>query len=565
LADSGKELSETLSRKVNDTLWFMDNCNMLMLAQGSQEEYLLDICAQENSACIEHKKSGHVGCCCGVNPVVSSMTVDGLASSFLDGYVSDARRLAHNTEAEVLDVCPEAWRRSRHSVMEAENRIRQYGGGKILNTYEHELNSRYTVYAEHCKQEERRRLSSDTSDASATIMPKSMDETSAPSSPAFRRATENTLGTCLPQQNADFGLKVALSNQIHSGEMCKYTEPVVTDDVVDNMCDRFCHPRIPLVVGTEAYGFSMADAESICLPPSGILDYNEEDLEKCTEWANSFSKIEHYTADFLNDVVIFGESKMLYIAATRVALEDVAEYVSTPAFRKAIDEAVDKAEVYVQHVKAKLGSKSVKDATASMKVAATKVKTSAEKLRDLVSTEVDNVKKLLSECNKFAASQGPQKEYLLDVCSQKNTACFEAEKAGHISCCCAYNPLELLGYEVLSAATIAGQKALGRRLTSSEEEPQNFDVCAESWTQSTPKVLQIREDVKKLGQEDILQERQSLLEAEYSSQGYCDVRGVRLAEFGGSSPAGTEEVGDIAAGMQPSMIVIGLALWWALL
>lgn len=111
--DELKMSSSNLTLAVQENLdlfeHFLNQCNRMMPSKGLQQEYLLDVCSQRNDACIE--KDGvaqHVGCCCGVNPVVASTTkINGLNSSVFEGGEVDLniRRLQQESN---IDICGEA-------------------------------------------------------------------------------------------------------------------------------------------------------------------------------------------------------------------------------------------------------------------------------------------------------------------------------------------------------------------------------------------------------------------------------------------------------------------------
>lgn len=109
---SSGNLSEAVEEKLDLFERFLNQCNKIMPSKGANQEYLLDICSQQNDACIEKETpirsaAQHVGCCCGVNPVVASTTmIDGISASVFGGtgYV-DLRRLQQQTQ---IDICGEA-------------------------------------------------------------------------------------------------------------------------------------------------------------------------------------------------------------------------------------------------------------------------------------------------------------------------------------------------------------------------------------------------------------------------------------------------------------------------
>lgn len=111
LQSSATLLTDTVQTNLALFEDYMSNCNDLLLGTGRGQEYLLDICPQANGLCIERDDAnldppGHVGCCCGLNPVVSpSPYIDALTSANALG-----RRLA---EAGSVNVCAAAGQESK--------------------------------------------------------------------------------------------------------------------------------------------------------------------------------------------------------------------------------------------------------------------------------------------------------------------------------------------------------------------------------------------------------------------------------------------------------------------
>lgn len=60
-------LKATLLEKAMLIEKFLAECNDLYVGTGPNDEYLLDICAQESTACLE-QDGGHVTCCCAYHP-----------------------------------------------------------------------------------------------------------------------------------------------------------------------------------------------------------------------------------------------------------------------------------------------------------------------------------------------------------------------------------------------------------------------------------------------------------------------------------------------------------------
>ena len=114
LQSSATLLTDTVQTNLALFEEYLSKCNQMLLGTGIGKEYLLDICPQNSGTCIERPTAGHVGCCCGINPVVSQTAyIDGRDSSDVlssGGYVALGRRLA---EGASINVCAEAASKSK--------------------------------------------------------------------------------------------------------------------------------------------------------------------------------------------------------------------------------------------------------------------------------------------------------------------------------------------------------------------------------------------------------------------------------------------------------------------
>jgi hypothetical protein len=135
---TGQILEVTLQDAVAKVDHFIGECDGLFTGVGHNEEYLLDICSQVSTECLESTSARHMGCCCAYNPMaslgkenLSSVTIPGVHSEFMGARRAGAapRTLA---STRVTDICAESWTKSQDAVAQFDERIRELGGEELL-------------------------------------------------------------------------------------------------------------------------------------------------------------------------------------------------------------------------------------------------------------------------------------------------------------------------------------------------------------------------------------------------------------------------------------------------
>ena len=81
LKTAASHLKTTLLEKSRLIEKFLDECNDLYVGTGPNDEYLLDICAQASTACLERATSSHATCCCAYHPFTAYGEVTGLQNN----------------------------------------------------------------------------------------------------------------------------------------------------------------------------------------------------------------------------------------------------------------------------------------------------------------------------------------------------------------------------------------------------------------------------------------------------------------------------------------------------
>ena len=245
--------------------------------------------------------SGHVGCCCGVNPIVTpSVIIDGeIAAAVAEagGRVSAARML-QSVDSDFINVCAQSSQLSESSIEQARVRLTELGQAELFNEAERELRLKYPTYTSQC--DGGRRLegvmkSKATSDmiskVNSKVGSKVFTAEKNESIPRRAQATQANLLQCTPPV-ASNGLKVAFSHTLET-DVCSLQKPPVTQVKMQDQCAKFCQPRaVSMLIGSTEYGFNAGDSNDICLPPNGVLSHDPTLLANCGQWSQGFQEIE---------------------------------------------------------------------------------------------------------------------------------------------------------------------------------------------------------------------------------------------------------------------------------
>ncbi|CAE7412905.1 unnamed protein product [Symbiodinium pilosum] len=127
---------------------FLSECNDLHVGVGPSGEYLLDICAQENAACLENPQSGHVTCCCAYHPFSSfgnvppAALINGIAG--FEGWARVAAgRLLQGEGEGVLDICAESWTEAAPKVAEIYAKVSETGESDVVTARAQAMKAQY--------------------------------------------------------------------------------------------------------------------------------------------------------------------------------------------------------------------------------------------------------------------------------------------------------------------------------------------------------------------------------------------------------------------------------------
>jgi len=336
--------------------------------------------------------------------------------------------------------------------------------------------------------------------------------------------------TCSPPRSSSDDsisdpLKVAFWEMTESASCNRITEHGVplTTARMSEICSDFCEPAsvpsssVPFLLGTTAFGFSHEALDSVCLSPEDDnVRYSAAAVNACHEKANSFQTLQQRTAAFASALQVLDASKIRFEAEAQTAVENLKEIIRNEApqvldlLRRspkivALDGLMRDALDDVLNVNSAVKRRLQQDADT--------LRHSVTLLRSTLRTVVPDIQAFLNECNMLTTGVGPNKEYLLDMCSQTSSECIESSYASHVGCCCGYNPVITLGTANAAAniPTIRGIKAetiargaprarTGRRL----QRATNIDICAEASRQSAAYIEEHRARVRELGHDDLI-------------------------------------------------------------
>lgn len=136
---SAGDLRQTIRDKSDNVRWHIQHCNDLFLALGANNEYLLDICAQNSNACIEQSHAEHVGCCCGRNPM-QTFGQPGSDAFAIDASTNGRRRLILE---EVFDTIAKVYEAAKPVVETVYDEIRAAGYIPVVTEFLDEMESYY--------------------------------------------------------------------------------------------------------------------------------------------------------------------------------------------------------------------------------------------------------------------------------------------------------------------------------------------------------------------------------------------------------------------------------------
>mmetsp|Transcript_49891 Transcript_49891/g.138593 ORF Transcript_49891/g.138593 Transcript_49891/m.138593 type:complete len:847 (-) Transcript_49891:236-2776(-) len=548
LKGAATNLKTSLETNLPQLRQFIQNCGRTLTAVGAAKEYLLDVCNQRTSNCIESSSAKHIGCCCGAVPLAGSFGLNG--ESMLEDSVADTTP---------VDVCKEAAQLMEESLKKREAELRSTSlGSELLDQFKTSLERTYPDYFSRC--DSNRRLRQASVRAAGRALPQTAEEEGL----AARRLVDKLTG-CDPKQTETgsarkgTALKAAFWAETESA-YCDRLTPPAGKDVMDvaglaEVCQSFCGAKsVPLVIGGTSFGFNQTSMDSVCLG-GDLVQPDMAVLQKCQEQSTSFQKVQRKTAAVVSALSKLAVEKIHFEASIRKMVLDLKRAIADNAVAVIEDAAVGNKIDALQEL--------LRDATLSVQAGGTArqqlddaiatVEKAAKDLDAELSVTVDALESFVTDCNQLFTGVGSSNEYLLDLCSVTSTQCMDSASGRHAGCCCGYVPMLDLGKDSVPVDTIPGLSAsmlednTGKaRVASSwrrlgEVADQTYQICAESWNEAQPYVNAVTKKIRDLGYGELVDDVQAQLNIKYPESS-CEPASPGQGNGAGTGDSGSEQV-----------------------
>merc|ERR1719401_51905 len=190
--------------------------------------------------------------------------------------------------------------------------------------------------------------------------------------------------------------------------------------------------------------------ESACGVSGDLVQVDSVQVSRCHDHTKALRAVQVKTAAFKAKLDVLAAEKIRFEASISDTVKEMTEKIKEKA-----DTVIERAEVGKKiYALQKLLEETAAPLTSSAAGAGAKpflndainaVKTAGGELSDSLDGALTGVGELLTKCNRLFTGVGPEKEYLLDMCSQTSATCTEKETGRHAGCCCGYLPLLALG------------------------------------------------------------------------------------------------------------------------
>mmetsp|Transcript_14534 Transcript_14534/g.25555 ORF Transcript_14534/g.25555 Transcript_14534/m.25555 type:complete len:890 (+) Transcript_14534:85-2754(+) len=356
----------------------------------------------------------------------------------------------------------------------------------------------------------------------------------APCTVDFCPGHAENLNTCTEQNAKDGSISVNVPAQVKR-DLCGDQDPAVTNDKMQDQCSAFCAIGglplgLPLLMGSESFGFNKDQMEDICLNTKGdsFLEHDRALYNECKEKSFALRQIEEKAADFVAYVDILKLEILWWRTAAQEKSRSLQTELASPTFKKemraatnktaSLKAAIDRSEWKV-HVSTNVGS-------GDLERAVDKVAQGGESLRATVNTQVVIYEEFLRDCNKLFTAEDQNKYFMLDICAQGNEECIEVPEAIHVGCCCGVNPLALeLTHHIdgkMPTRRLTDWLVDGTGVSDEDQGIDDFSICAESKKRSSAGIAAATARLQSMshGSEALQQYNIDLQEAhpEYTSQ-----------------------------------------------
>mmetsp|Transcript_49892 Transcript_49892/g.138601 ORF Transcript_49892/g.138601 Transcript_49892/m.138601 type:complete len:846 (-) Transcript_49892:236-2773(-) len=547
LKGAAKNLKTSLETNLPQLERFIKNCGRTLTAVGAAKEYLLDVCNQRTSNCIESTSAKHIGCCCGAVLLAGSFGLNG--ESTLEDFVP--------ADTKPVDVCKEAAQLIEDTLKEREEKLKSTSlGSQLLEQFKTSLTDAYPDYFSRCASERRLRQAPG---AAGQASPQAAEEEGF----AARRLADKLTG-CNPKQTETGStrksttLKAAFWAKTESDFCNKLTRPdgaVMDVAGLADVCRSFCGAKsVPLLIGGTSFGFNQTSMDSVCLG-GDLVQPNMTVLKKCQEQSMSFQRVQRKTAEMVSALSKLAMEKVHFEAGIRKMVQDLKTMIADQAVQVIEDAEVGKKIDALQEL-LKSATEDVQAGGTARKLlddAIEKVEKAAEDLDAELTVTVEALEGFVTNCNQVFTGVGSRDEYLLDLCSVTSTQCMDSASGRHAGCCCGYVPMLDLGKDSVPADTIPGLSAsmlednTGKaRVASSwrrlgEVADQTYQICAESWNEAQPYVNAVTKKIRDLGYGELVDDVQAQLNIKYPESS-CEPASPGQGNGAGTGDSGSEQV-----------------------
>jgi len=194
----------------------------------------------------------------------------------------------------------------------------------------------------------------------------------------------------------------------------------------------------------------------------------------CLDWANAFGRIVEKAQATTAALTNFKVSRVEYVSEMQKEVREMQDFVMSIEFASLMQNADEKIDEFMKAVNDKIkinqGAWSQKS---SLEINKGILKVAIDDMKEVLETELENLKKFLQQCNQLYLASTAQKEVVIDICRQTGSKCWHEQGSSHVSGVCAFNPALTLGQ--------SGAKVVEGQLRRLGEEGHVVDICAAAW------------------------------------------------------------------------------------
>eukprot|EP00933_Yihiella_yeosuensis_P027782 TRINITY_DN21643_c0_g1_i1.p1 TRINITY_DN21643_c0_g1~~TRINITY_DN21643_c0_g1_i1.p1 ORF type:complete len:809 (+),score=150.30 TRINITY_DN21643_c0_g1_i1:134-2560(+) len=551
LEEGGKSLQKSLPEAEALMDSYIEHCSKPFLGVGPKQEYLLDVCNQHYSNCLQSQNARHVGCCCAVFPAAGSFGIPGAEPVWRskqnkgggggrrlepeeESTVQDpqSRRLELNAER---DLCAEAELKFKKDKDTWKGKLNAVPVGKtFLKELEKELESAYPEFFTPCSKNGGRRLSGEeemekpkddiepqVQEQDGQQKEQQMQTRSLRDNKQNETTKDRRLQMCHLTGNskttlANETLNVAHSKYTQTGKVCSDMPETADANSMLKECSAFCgSDAIPLLLGSPEVGLNQSSMDRICIN-SQIMKTDSAKLGQCMLINQEMHNVDIKTRAFVSAFAMLKMRSIEHRATVGNSSAQLRSYFAKNS--EGIIKRVGSFKEYNAWLTESI--KTMGDADSSsrrMKSAMYHVGRTAKELKVVLDATMQKFEGFfLKECIQAFTAQTRNQEYLLDICPQIGTSkCIDHPEGEHVGCCCAYTPVLALGQKYSKFAIPGLEKS--RRVSAASN--RIYHICGESAKELDGNKTEIEKGIAKLGQSNVVLDRISALKTRYFGTG----------------------------------------------